>query len=430
MMKYKRIRTHFYLCILFIINLLFTKQEITDYNMEIPIRKESLDVFHIDYDDFCKQWIPSLLSPLLLSFGNAELNIIDRIEIFNPFEIPEKNEITLQIGSYEFLKEKYKVFLAKLKDYSETGLCYFGLLPKDGINPNLNESYILLKNLRDSNQIDNIIFSFDKWTINSNSIKTKFYLGGSHSHFISNDDNGIIGYCYTNESSLYWGCSFDQIEYNGVSRNLTKDGINFKIYISSEDHIIKIPEKFKDDFDYITGGKCTYDENAHKGEIGLFLSCDELLNADNYFLISLINGDMNITIEIDGNKRFNEGENIDGRTRIIYEDIDYFIFPLIMFKEFHIEFNGEENLIKFYTNDSSILNVTEKDNQKEDKKKGNSKGFIVLLVIIIIVAVLALLYLIFWLLKKRKDSVRSTINKYNKFEDEEDFKNMNEKRVF
>jgi hypothetical protein len=355
-------------------------------------------------------------------------NVSDKITILNPFEVSEETDLVIQIYPYEFLEKKYDVFLGQVKVYDDEGFCYFGLLPKYGINKPFNENYIVLKYLRKTNQINNTIFSFDKWIINGNSITTNFFFGESHSHFIPKDDDGIIGYCDTNKSDLFWGCSFDQMEYNGVSTNLTKDDINFKIYFSSENHTIIFPKKFKDNFDYITGSKCTFDENAHKGDIELFLSCDELLNDHNYFLISLINDDMNITIEIDGNKRFNEGEKIDGRTRIIYQDVDYFIFPLIMFKNFHVEFNDEENLIKFYTNDSSILNVTNKDNnKKEDKKKGNSKGLIALLVIIIIVGVLALLYLTFWLLKKRKGSVSKNINKYNKFEDEEDFKNMNEK---
>jgi hypothetical protein len=363
-------------------------------------------------------------------FPKKEFNytLEERIKIANPFEIPDKITLEIFMYHYKFLAKKYEVFLGKTRDTELSEFCYFGLLPKHGINKDLNESYILLNYLRMSNQINNTIFSFDKWIINGNSITTNFFFGESHSHFIPKDDDGIIGYCDTNKSDLFWGCSFDQMEYNGVSTNLTKDDINFKIYFSSENHTIIFPKKFKDNFDYITGSKCTFDENAHKGDIELFLSCDELLNDHNYFLISLINDDMNITIEIDGNKRFNEGEKIDGRTRIIYQDVDYFIFPLIMFKNFHVEFNDEENLIKFYTNDSSILNVTNKDNnKKEDKKKGNSKGLIALLVIIIIVGVLALLYLTFWLLKKRKGSVSKNINKYNKFEDEEDFKNMNEK---
>ena len=432
MMNYKRSRTHFPLFVLFIINLLFTKQEMIDYKMEISIGQQFLDYFHIDSNDICNQWIPSLISPLLLVFPKIDIEdkYIERIKITNPFEIPEDISLEIQMYPYKFLAKKYDVFLGKLRASEDSGFCYFGLLPKPGINKNLNESYILLNYLRKSNQINNTIFSFDKWFISSNSITTNFYFGESHSHFIPNDD-GIIGYCYSNKLGLYWGCSFDHMEYNGISTNLTKDDINFTIYFSSENYTIIFPKKFRENFDDITGRKCTFDENAHKGEIGLYLSCDDLLNDNNYFLISLINDDMNITIQIDGNKRFNKGEDIDGRTRIIYQDIDYFIFPLIMFKEFHVEFNDEENLIKFYTNDSSILNVTNKDNdKKEDKKKGNSKGFIVLIVIIAIVAVLALLYLVFWLLKKRKGSVSSNINKYNKFEDEEDFKDMNEKRVF
>ena len=430
-MNSKELKTYFYLLfILFIINFLFTKQDLIEYTMKISRNKQNLDVFHIDVDDVCNQWIPSLLSPLLLVFRPISLkNYLDKIEIINPLEIGESNTIDIYIYSYDFFEKKYNAFFGKSKDEETEGLCYLGLLPKEGVNKNLNENYILLKHLRDSNQIKSI-FSFDEWIISQELITTKFYLGESHSHFSQNKENGIIGACNTNKSDLFWGCSFDQMEYNGKITNLTKDDINFNIYFSSESHIIKFPRKFEQNFNDITGQKCTYDESAHKGEIGLFLSCDELLNENNYFLISLINNDMNITIEIDGNKRFNKGEDIDERTRIIYEDIDYFLLPLIMFKNFHIEFDDEDNLIKFYTNDSSILHVKEKKKKEEEKKGGISKGLLAFIIVLIIVGVIALIFLVFWLLKKRKESVRNSINKYNKFEDEEDFKNMNEKKVF
>ena len=421
-------KNHFIFFIIFIINLLFSKQEIIEYKMEISIGKQELDVFHINSEgDICNQWIPSLLSPLPLIF--KEVNISQdflRISMYNPIVIQEESIITVYIHEYKFLKQKFDTFIGRLRDSEESGSCYLGLLPKLGVNKDLNESYIFLNTLAGTNQIENKIFSFDKWELSLNSIKTSFYLGSSHNHFIKNNEKAIIGTCKTNRSEPYWGCQFDQMSYKGKVEDLSKDNINFKVYFYSEAHIIIFPLKFKEKFNNITDNKCTYDEE-HKDEPEYYLSCDDLFKEENYTSINLINKDMNITIEIDNNKRYNDGENINGRTRIKYEEVDYFIFPLIMFKNFHIEFNDEENSIKFFTTDESILQVKKKENKKEKKK---SNGLKIFLIICLIIIILALITFAFWFIKKRKTNYRNNINKYNKFEDEEDFKNMNEKRVF
>ncbi len=137
---------------------------------------------------------------------------------------------------------------------------------------------------------------------------------------------------------------------------------------------------------------------------------------------------MNITLEIDNVNRYNKGNKDNNKTRIRYVDNDYFVFPLIMFKNFHVQFDAKNDLISFYTIDKSILQVEEEKNQ--DKKKGTSLGLKVFLVILIIILVLALLFLGFWLYKKRKSYLKKNINKYNKFDEDENFQDMNEKRVF
>ena len=37
---------------------------------------------------------------------------------------------------------------------------------------------------------------------------------------------------------------------------------------------------------------------------------------------------------------------------------------------------------------------------------------------------------VFWFIKKRKGSIEKNINKYNKFDEDDNFKNLNEQRVF
>ena len=94
-----------------------------------------------------------------------------------------------------------------------------------------------------------------------------------------------------------------------------------------------------------------------------------------------------------------------------------------------MQFDAENYKINFYTTDESILKI--KKEQKEDKKKGSSsKVGTVFLVIFIILLILGLGCGAFWLLKKRRNSVEKNINKYNKFEDEDNFQDMNDKRIF
>ena len=151
----------------------------------------------------------------------------------------------------------------------------------------------------------------------------------------------------------------------------------------------------------------------------------QFFNEKNFASISLIDDNMNITIQIDSIIRFsNKNDSEKDKTRIQFQDINYFIFPLIMFKNFHIQFNADNDIISFYTTDKSILQLIQKT------EENSSNGLKVFLIILIILIIIALLFGIFVFLSKRKGSVQKSINKYNKFEDEDNFQNMNEKRVF
>ena len=46
----------------------------------------------------------------------------------------------------------------------------------------------------------------------------------------------------------------------------------------------------------------------------------------------------------------------------------YIILPMTMFKNFHIQFDIGNNLISFYSNDTSLLKA-KKEEQKEEKKE-------------------------------------------------------------
>ena len=146
---------------------------------------------------------------------------------------------------------------------------------------------------------------------------------------------------------------------------------------------------------------------------------------------------MNITLEVDYLGRYYNSKT-DGAANILFHDYDYIIFPLTMLKNFHVQFNIENNTINFYTNDTSILEVPKKEDPtpdtdpnpsqdpKEEPSDGPSAGLIVFLVIIGILLVGGLGYGGFLIWKKQQNpDIEKRFNKYAKFEDED----INENKV-
>ena len=218
---------------------------------------------------------------------------------------------------------------------------------------------------------------------------------------------------------------------NNIIELNKENGSNYKIYFSSENHKIVFPLSFRDKFNEKTNNVCKEDTISEE-EITKGLSCKNLFDpSKNYIPLKLIDDSMIITTEIDNLYRFNS-DNIElvSKTRIIFENVDYFILPLIMFKNFHVQFDLNNNIISFFTTDKSILELIskEEDNSQspEENKDSSSNIGTIFLIIFIIILILVLGFGVFWFIKKRKSSEKN-INKYNKFEDEENFQNMNEK---
>jgi len=407
----------------------FSKMMYVDYTIQFPIDKSNLESFYIISSDQCGKWIPSLLSPILLVYKD-----------FNPPDWKEKDS-NLEINPI-FLSDALKLVLSNhlfLGKYNATigrpqtkkdiiNNCYFGLSTRLEKFNSISKDYILLNHLKNTSLINETIFSFDKWRLEGNNMESKLYFGDSHEKFSLNKEKGIIGSCKTNESDLYWGCLFDKISFDGREEELKNSSFDYKIYFSSENFDIIIPESFEDKFKNLTDYKCNA-TGGHSEFGGNYLECENFFNeSQEYAYIELSNKEMDIKIEIDKYGRYIKGNYSEGLTRIIFKDLDYFVFPLIMFKRFHIQFDDKNGLISFYTNDSSILNVKKKEKKKEEGS--SSKGLIVFLIILIIVIVVVLLYGVLWFIKRRKGSIEKNINKYNKFEDEENYQDLKENRVF
>ena len=168
---------------------------------------------------------------------------------------------------------------------------------------------------------------------------------------------------------------------------------NYKIFFVTETYNIIFPRSLEDKFIHATNNLCEYN-------IEDFLICKNLFNNNNYIPITFINENMNITAEIDSIIRFskNKDEYKKYKTRIKFENIDYFILPLIMFKNFHVQFDGESNKINFYTTDESILKlkkVKENENVEEPNNEGISTILLVLILIISILLILIIGFVIY-----------------------------------
>ena len=179
-------------------------------------------------------------------------------------------------------------------------------------------------------------------------------------------------------------------------------------------------------------GKCEY--NIEKEAT----YCYNLFDNKLFIPLTLSNENMNITIEIDSIQRYIKEAEKEETNIIFKEENDYLIFPMIMFKNFHVLFDADNTIIKFYSNDTDILQVKEEDkNNDEDKdttspssSSSSSTVLKVFLIILIIAIIIGLGLFIFIFIRKRRNNVEKNINKFTKFEDEEDFKNLNENKVY
>ena len=151
------------------------------------------------------------------------------------------------------------------------------------------------------------------------------------------------------------------------------------------------------------------------------MCANQIFNNSDYFNMKLISKDFNITVEIDSKARYSLSKNESrNKTRIKFSDIDYFIFPLIMFKNFDVQFDAENDIISFYTTDNSILSVRRK---KEKSDKGLSKGLIALIVILSILVVSVIGFIIYRFMRLKKESDIKKDSK--KIEEIEEFHSMN-----
>ena len=431
-LNFFKLRNH---CYNFLFLIFLNKLFVESINISFPLKtlknEEDLKPLYINYEELkkeeiskCKYLIPSLLLPFLMVNKQFSVKNIEDLGVKVNIYSPILNESFASLFHFK-LFDQYNVTLSKELSSSSSNInveeCFFGL-SKLGNFSNLNENknIINLIKLTMNHIITNPIFSFDKWDLKDNDeITSKLFIGDEHNIFNSSD--GIVGTCNIDKNDSFWGCTFKEMNFNdNIIRLTDSDGSFYKIYFSSESHKIIFPESFRVNFNESTNNICY--EDSTDG-----LLCPNLFkNSKDYITIKLIDENMIITTEIDNLKRFNSNNEGNHKTRITFENINYFVFPLIMFKNFYVQFDLNKNIISFFTTDNSILELITNEKKQEDSNVGK-----VFLIIFIILLIIALGFGLFWFIKKRRSSVEKNVNKYNKFEeDDEVLKNMNEKRVF
>ena len=381
--------------------------------IELKLSKDEIDSdlpLYIETIDSCSKWIPSLFSSLLIF--NYEIDTIGTIvtlldiKIQNFYSIKEYKIplnahvwitnisifMNIYVAQSRVLWPKYCLFGL---DYSEVLVLY----GKQKLNS--------IKNLIPQ-QIDKFIFSFGKWDLSKKDyIYSKLYIGDSHEIFLGN-----VGTCNIQNETNYYGCIFNDFIFLNETYSLINENNNrpYIIYFSSEFNKIYFPNNFKNKI-----------KNCHleKNFVHEFI-CEELKNKD-YIPLKLRNDNMNITLEVDKINRFYDYSTESNYvTNILFHDEDYIIFPLTMFKNFHIQFDVEKKIISFFTNDTNILEL---------KKKSNSDYISTILIIFFVILGTLLIGIGVFLYKKKHSSLYKKFNKYSRFEEESDHTLINYESV-
>ena len=424
----------FFFFILFVVFVSETKEEYKEIPLKLEKNCSDSDLpLYIETGDTCSKWVPALFSQILIIKYEISHEYKDENYDLNFKSNPASKkgistdslEMHLYSGSVTIFNP---IFIAESRSDKWPSYCQFGLGYSDIFAGQPAHNYNAIKNLINSNQIDKNIFSFDKWNFSDfQNIASKIFIGDSHEDFFG--DN--VGTCKIQNDTGYFGCIFDDFIFLNETISLIKEENNqsYIIYFSSEFTKIYFPQYF---FKKIADGeKCKYTTIPSTR-----LTCEELKEKE-YLPLKLRNENMNITLEVDYIGRYYK-YSAEGVANILFHDYDYIIFPLTMLKNFHVQFNLENNTINFYTNDTSLLEVRKKEEPtpgpepnpshepEEEPSNGPSTGLIVFLVILGILLVGGLGYVGFLIWKKKQNpDIEKRFNKYAKFEDED----INENKV-
>ena len=219
------------------------------------------------------------------------------------------------------------------------------------------------------------IFSIKPWTITEFASKSRFSstlcLGEQHNDF--SDTENVGSFTIANTSSPFWNIQFSQMTLNSQNFTLTnpKTEKPYEIRFIVESKKFVFPLRFKNliAIKYSsTGSECYIDSTTKKTDL---LLCKQMTEDDDYTIpIKFLNvdGTVQLTGEIDNENLLSDWSDDVSPfpTNIYFDDIDYIIMPLLVFKKFHVLFDAENNKISFFSEDKSLLKLIEKKEEKED----------------------------------------------------------------
>ena len=393
---------------IFFIFLSFVNSKYKEIELKLKNREIEYDLpLYFETTDLCSKWIPSLFSSTALIGSTISImghykTIFKNIYIYNPYTLKYLNQ-SLYSDIFLYTSIFNEIYIAKTYNLFPTiwpKYCLFGLDYSEVIYKGQNLNTI--KNLLPK-QIGKNIFSFGKWDLTKQDfIYSRLYIGDSHENFLEN-----VGTCDIQNKTNFYGCIFKDFIFLNKTYSLINNNKPYIIYFSSEFNKIYFPKIFEKKI-----------KNCYLQKNNSEFICEELKYKD-YIPLKLRNDNMNITLEVDKINRFHAiYPTSAGTTNIFFHDLEYIIFPLVMLKNFHVQFDVEKRLISFYSNDTNILEIKEK--AFLDSKDNNTDGFYTWLIIFIISGILLILGCIYYFFYYKKKYLNfEKFNKYSKYEDEE-----------
>ena len=324
---------------IFFIFFSFVNSKYKEIELKLKNRETEYDLpLYFETTDLCSKWIPSLFSSTALIGSTISImghykTIFKNIYIYNPYTLKYLNQ-SLYSDIFLYTSIFNEIYIAKTYNNifpTFPKYCLFGLDYSEVIyeNKNLNTIQNLIPK-----QIEKNIFSFGKWDLTKQDfIYSRFYIGDYHENF-----SGNTGTCNIQNETNYYGCIFNEFIFLNETYSLINENNNkpYIIYFSSEFNKNYFPKNFENKIK-----NCYLQKNKSE------FICEKLKNKD-YLSLKLRNDNMEITLEVDKINRFYNYSSSDGTTNILFHDFEYIIFPLVMLKNFHVQFDVEKKLLVFF----------------------------------------------------------------------------------
>ena len=268
---------------------------------------------------------------------------------YETIDLKLKKEEASETPLYFELNDKCGRWTPALFYEKEPKECQFGLKFTDDVSGEKNNT---IKYLLNNKIIKKNIFSFGKWEEDEEYIKSKLYIRDKHENF--SKDN--IATCKLQKDKGLYGCIFDNFTFLEQTYNLKEKYYEpFTIYFSPETTYIHMHKRF---------------EKIVESVLGIYILYRNEPRPQNFEPLILRSGDLSLTLEVDyfdrylgPNAKIAEKNLLKIKTHD--ESDNFIIFPMSMFKNFHVQFDVDNNEISFYSENSSLIQNKKKENPEK-----------------------------------------------------------------